>query len=453
MRRNARKHRRTRLNGGAILKWILIGFAVLGAAAGLYFLIRSFTLALSKRALPFRADSTHAFTGDGFMYLDGRTLVFSSLEDEDRNYTVAVDSDKVGILGTEQLKVVHSASSLQVVGTPFDNFVDGTIKKIVCGGKYVGAYIDNADGTKALRVYNSAGSQCYSRTVEGAVLLDFGFEGGKSSVFWMSELITTGSAVSTTITTYDLNRESITGVISVQGQTAKKIVLTEKSVFAFCTDSLIRFDRGTNEEAYRIRCMGYECRDWSRSGTRVLFLLHGGEEEIAPIRVLSVKEDSTADDKLYSVTEIDGMLGCCLLKGRLTVIKNDRVYENIMDEAFKDRGITTLGDYFNESIVHSIINIVSFICIYFVARILLTFLICWLDYSLRFPRLRLGDSIVGSALGLVRGFVDVLVVFMVVPILLTVLPFDSIETMITESAMASFLHTSNIFLKLIPGVV
>lgn len=325
MRRNTRKHRRSRANGGSILRWILLAFAALGLAAGLFFLIRSFTLALSKRALPFRADSTHAFTGDGFMYLDGRTLVYSSLEDEDKNFTVAVDSDKVGILGTEQLKVVHSASSLQVVGTPFDNFVDGTIKKIVCGGKYVGAYVDNADGTKSLRVYNSAGAPCYNRAVKGAVLLDFGFEGGKSAVLWISELITTGSAVSTTITTYDLNRESVTGVISVQGQTAKKIIVTEKSVFAFCTDSLIRFDRSTNEEAYRLRCMGYECRDWSRSGSRIVFLLHSGEEEIAPIRVLSVREDSTAEDKLYSVTEIDGMLGCCLLKGRLAVVKSDRV--------------------------------------------------------------------------------------------------------------------------------
>lgn len=168
-----------------------------------------------------------------------------------------------------------------------------------------------------------------------------------------------------------------------------------------------------------------------------------GAEAIKDVELRDDEITSLTNDQIDEVMELSG----------LPFPLRDRVYENIMDEAFKDKGITTLGDYFNESIVHSIINIVSFMCIYFVARIILTFLICWLDYSLRFPRLRIGDSVVGSALGLVRGFVDVLVVFMAVPILLTVLPFDSIETMISESAMASFLHTSNFFLKFIPGVV
>lgn len=131
----------------------------------------------------------------------------------------------------------------------------------------------------------------------------------------------------------------------------------------------------------------------------------------------------------------------------------DRVYENIMDEAFKDKGITSLGDYFNESMVLTFVNIISFLLVYFASRVVLTFLICWLDYSIKFSRLRIGDSLVGGAIGLIRGLLDVFVLFMIVPIVLTVLPFDAIEEMISSSAIASFLHTSNIFLKLIPGTV
>ena len=58
-----------------------------------------------------------------------------------------------------------------------------------------------------------------------------------------------------------------------------------------------------------------------------------------------------------------------------------RVHDNILSEALKDRGITTLGDYFNESKVIVFINIISFIIIYMISRILLTVLISWLDYS------------------------------------------------------------------------
>lgn len=131
----------------------------------------------------------------------------------------------------------------------------------------------------------------------------------------------------------------------------------------------------------------------------------------------------------------------------------DRVYENIMGESFRDAGITTLGDYFNESMVLTAINIISFLFVYFAARVVLTFVICWLDYALKFPRLRIGDSVVGAAIGLVRGVIDVTVLFMVVPIVLVVLPFDAIEELITASKIANFLHRSNVFLKLIPGTL
>ena len=132
-----------------------------------------------------------------------------------------------------------------------------------------------------------------------------------------------------------------------------------------------------------------------------------------------------------------------------------RVHDNILSEALKDRGITTLGDYFNESKVIVFINIISFIIIYMISRILLTVLISWLDYSVRFPKLRipLTDQIAGGAVGFIRGLIDVSVVFMITPVVLTVLPFDQIQDMITNSTLASFLYNSNLLLRLIPGVL
>ena len=52
-----------------------------------------------------------------------------------------------------------------------------------------------------------------------------------------------------------------------------------------------------------------------------------------------------------------------------------------------------------------------------------------------------------------RGVIDVTVIFMIVPIVLVILPFDAIEELITASKIANFLHRSNMFLKLIPGTV
>lgn len=160
-------------------------------------------------------------------------------------------------------------------------------------------------------------------------------------------------------------------------------------------------------------------------------------------------ELTSRDIESLSNSEIDEVME----RANLPFPLGDRVYENIMDEAFKDRGITTLGDYFNESIVHCVINIISFMLIYAVLRLALTFLVSWLDYSFKFKRLRIADGVVGGIVGLIRGFLDVSVIFMIVPIVLMVLPFDAIEEMISKSAIASFMHSSNIFLKLIPGIV
>ena len=168
-----------------------------------------------------------------------------------------------------------------------------------------------------------------------------------------------------------------------------------------------------------------------------------GSEAIYDVDLVKVDINSLSNDEIDVVME----------RSNLPFPLKDRVYENIMNETFKDRGITTLGDYFNESIVCCFVNIVAFLAVYFVLRIVLTVLICWLDYSFKFPRLRIGDSIVGGFIGLLRGVLDIFVVFMVVPIVLTVLPFDAIEEMISSSAIASFLHGSNFLLKLIPGTI
>ena len=67
-----------------------------------------------------------------------------------------------------------------------------------------------------------------------------------------------------------------------------------------------------------------------------------------------------SDIKSLSNSEIDEVMS----RSNLAYPLKERVYENIMTEAFKAEGITTLGDYFNESIVRVIINIVAFIVVY-----------------------------------------------------------------------------------------
>ena len=79
------------------------------------------------------------------------------------------------------------------------------------------------------------------------------------------------------------------------------------------------------------------------------------------------------------------------------------ISENIATEAFADQGVTTLGDYFNQTIVCVFINILVFLAIFALVRLILAFVINGVDYAWSFPLLRSGDSLLGMGLGVLRA--------------------------------------------------
>ena len=130
----------------------------------------------------------------------------------------------------------------------------------------------------------------------------------------------------------------------------------------------------------------------------------------------------------------------------------ERIKENIAKEIFAKDGITTLGDYFNQTIVCVAINILSFLVIFIVLRLLLAFIINGVDYAVTFPVLRHSDALIAVNCGLIRGVLALFLVFMLVPLILTVLPFDFIRDLIGDSLFGPFFYNSNFLLSLIPGV-
>ncbi|MBR0135712.1 MAG: hypothetical protein IJM18_05885 [Clostridia bacterium] len=298
----------------------LIGAIALGASA----IVRSCRTSLSKRSLPFSKDTGYAFTGDGFLYTGDKTLDYLSLSDESKSFSTDADAAGAHVAGTDQIKVVYGASSLQIIGTPYEHSFEGGIKKVVCGGKYAGVYVENADNSHSLMVYNSAGDCIKKLDVGSSVLLDFGFEGGSSAAMFTSELVITGSAVSTTVTTFDLARESMTGVLNVSGEVAKNVFLTGKSVFVFATDYLIRYDRGGNTEAYRLLVRGYDCEDFCPNDGKAYFLLSKGDSS-EPMRVLEVRESASADDKALELANDTDAKAVFVMRGKVVAVKEDRI--------------------------------------------------------------------------------------------------------------------------------
>lgn len=167
-----------------------------------------------------------------------------------------------------------------------------------------------------------------------------------------------------------------------------------------------------------------------------------GAESIYDVELRKVNISELTDEQLDDVMN----------KSNLVFPFKDRVYKNITNERFKDAGINTLGDYFNESIVRVMINIMSFLLVYLILRVALTYIMCWLDYSFKFPVLIKYDWLAGVAIGLIRGFLGITVIFTIMPIILTVLNFDAVREMVETNAIASFFHNKNLILMIIPGL-
>lgn len=128
-----------------------------------------------------------------------------------------------------------------------------------------------------------------------------------------------------------------------------------------------------------------------------------------------------------------------------------RIRENIENDAFSKDGINTLGDYFNYTMVHVTINILVFLLVYAVIRLLVMFGLGWWNYAHELPTLKRVDVPASIGAGLIRGIMALFILFMLCPIVLTVLPFEFVENTIENSVFASFFYYSNVLLSLISG--
>ena len=155
-----------------------------------------------------------------------------------------------------------------------------------------------------------------------------------------------------------------------------------------------------------------------------------------------------------SIAEIStDTLNAVFAKADLPYPMAKNIADNIARESFAENGITTLGDYFNQTIVIVFINILVFIAMFAIIRIILAFIINGVDYAWTLPKLRVADRAIAGGIGLIRGILAVFLLFMLLPIVLIVLQgkFAFLTDMVNDSMMAKFFYRTNFLLSMMPG--
>lgn len=173
----------------------------------------------------------------------------------------------------------------------------------------------------------------------------------------------------------------------------------------------------------------------------MLYYTEGSEyAAITDVELTRAPISSISSDQLHTVLQNADM-----------PLPMDRcVIKNIASEAFRDSGVTTLGDYFNQTIVCVVINILKLILIFAVVRLILGFVIRGVEYGRGgFPVLSRGDGVIGAGLGLIHGVLMMFVIFLIVPVMLTVLP--KLYEFLSESFFGEFFYQANFLLALIPS--
>jgi len=138
-------------------------------------------------------------------------------------------------------------------------------------------------------------------------------------------------------------------------------------------------------------------------------------------------------------------------KAAMPLPMGHHIVRNIAMEAFNDIGLINLGDYFNETIVRVVVNILSLIAVWIAARLVLGFVVQCVKHGRGgFPSMAHFDEITGALVGLLHGSLLMFLLFLFVPIALTVLP--RLVVFVDESFFGPFFYTMNPFLKMVPGI-
>ena len=124
---------------------------------------------------------------------------------------------------------------------------------------------------------------------------------------------------------------------------------------------------------------------------------------------------------------------------------------NLKNKVFANSGLTTVNDYVSNTVVGVAVNILCFIAVYAVAYLVLSVLAGLINAVFKLPLLKHLDWLAGGVFGLIRGALILYVIFLIIPILSTVIPMDAFNELMAQSKLAPIFQSDGFFARVISG--
>ena len=124
---------------------------------------------------------------------------------------------------------------------------------------------------------------------------------------------------------------------------------------------------------------------------------------------------------------------------------------NLKTQSFQGTGLNTVNDYVSNTVVGIALNVICFIACFALCYLVLSILVSLIHHVFKLPLLKQLDWLAGGAFGLARGALLVYVVFLIIPILSTIIPLDAFNDMLAQSTLAPIFQSDGFFAKVISG--
>jgi hypothetical protein len=287
-----RRKKKKKRNSTLIFSMITLG--LLAVALVVYqFIFNRQEATVSMDITPISSSATYINTGDGLLYQTDGQIHFYHLTDNKKNYTYGMGASDIRMSGSASMTVVFNQSQLQVVGEKTPLSFTGSVEEVECGTNHLALLRQAEDGAESVLIITRAGEQIADLSYSDQCIIDFGFYSTTSEMLWIQTLSVGTGTPMTTISTYDLNKREVTGMIHVQGQLVDEIYITPNSMFVVCTNQIIRFIHAGNKEIYRTMIYGYEVLDFSFASGTPTFLLTTRGGDFHTVRILTLAEGSS----------------------------------------------------------------------------------------------------------------------------------------------------------------
>ena len=174
-----------------------------------------------------------------------------------------------------------------------------------------------------------------------------------------------------------------------------------------------------------------------------LLYFTAGVEKLSDMTVANVDINTLSSER---ITEI---INTSNLPKPIAEMMND----NILNQVFADQGITTMSDYFNQTIINLRLSLISFLIIFIAVRLISIFVIGLVDHVVHLPVLKQFDSLLGGGVGILQAAVFVCIIFAIVPIAMSVLPLENFNNLIQSSFLGRLFFNGNIIFNVLKSVL